>query len=168
VPVIYYIHMEKESRKPTLLSWKTLEHVHRPRTKDWYWGLGLTTIAGIVIAILIGNALIGVMIAIIAFTILLYTFHPPITLNIGVTEDGIKINNKLYSFENIHAYDIHDYKEETSLFIILKEGISPLIIIPINKDIVAIDDIHETFQEFIPQEHMQTPLIHRIMHYLNI
>ncbi len=166
--MIYYMYMEKESRKPILFSSKTLEHIHRPRTKDWYWGLGLTTIAGIVIAILISNTLIGLMIVIIAFTIFIYTFHPPITLSISVNEDGIKINTKLYPFENIHAYDIHDYKEETSLFIVLKEGVSPLIIIPINKDIISIDTIHETFQEFIPQEHMQTPLVHRIMHYLNI
>jgi hypothetical protein len=166
--MIYCIHMQKASRKPLLLSWKTLEHVHRPRTKDWYWSLGLVAIAGIIIAILISNALIGLMVAIITFTVLLYTFHPPITLQIGVTEDGIKINNKLYPFENIHAYDIHDYKDETSLFIVLKEGFSPILIIPINQDIIAIDDIHEVFQEFIPQEHMNTPLIHRIMHYLNI
>ena len=44
------------------ISWNVITHVHKERTNDWYWALGLVSVVGAGISLWVGDLLFAIII----------------------------------------------------------------------------------------------------------
>ena len=64
-------------------SWTTLEYNHRPKTNDWYWAVGVTSIAAAIASLLIGNGLLVFLIVAGMTVMILASKAPEITCDVS-------------------------------------------------------------------------------------
>lgn len=101
-----------------LFNWEGTEHDHLEKTTDWYWGLGIVIVTGIIIAILSKNYLFAIILAIGGIMLGLYANDKPHVISIEVSEHGIKFNNDMYTFETIKSFWIYTDVTDTNRIII--------------------------------------------------
>lgn len=86
--------------------WEGREYEHNPKSADWYWALGIIAVAGIVAAILFGNYLLSVLIAIATTTIGLHAAKEPPIHRFRLTESGLLIGEHLHPFEHMRSFSM--------------------------------------------------------------
>jgi hypothetical protein len=82
-----------------MTEWKAREFVQYSRPKSWY--TLLLAIAGILVvySIIVANYLFTIIIVMLAIIINTLTRKEPQLINVAITTKGIKINEKLYTFD---------------------------------------------------------------------
>ena len=93
-----------DDRSEVLLEWDTPEFIPLPRGPLWY------TVAGIVMALLIGYALytesltMAIVFVMLAAVFLLTQNRQPGMLNIRFTEMGVHLGSRYYSYHQINSF----------------------------------------------------------------
>ena len=127
------VHIEEARKKsPGVISWEAPEFIYYEKTPDWYWSLGIITVALLVIAFLGQNFLFGVLVLLSAFTIVLYATKRPRIIRITASADGIVIDTKEFPLEGLKSfwifYRVGGIKE---LSILSEKRLMPHIKIPL-------------------------------------
>ncbi len=134
------------------IHWQAAEYTHHDKTPDWYWWLGILTLGVAVFAMYTENTLFAFLIIIASFTLALYSSRHPDMIDYAATERGIRVKNKLYPYQSLEAFWIHDPNESVSghhtvknehdtgpgtrkLFLESNKPFAPLITIPLSDDI---------------------------------
>lgn len=125
-------------------SWQAPEYTYKEKTSDWYWTVGIITAALVVTAIIFGNTLFGIVIAIGAFSLSLFASRKPNIVSVHISEKGIKIDKTLYPFHTIDSFYLHtEHPTGPKLLLKSKKMVMPLVSVPVNHN------DHETLREFI-------------------
>ncbi|MBX4181620.1 hypothetical protein KW807_02035, partial [Candidatus Parcubacteria bacterium] len=93
--------MNKQSFK---LEWDAHEYEHKERTQDWFWAVGILSVAIAVVSIILGNTIFGILVLISAFSLALFINRPPETLHVVVDEHGITRGKVHYPYETLESY----------------------------------------------------------------
>jgi hypothetical protein len=114
------------------ISWDILTHVHRERTNDWYWALGLVAVVGAGLSIWLGNLLFGVLILLCAGSVGALALRGPREHAIEIGERGIAIDGTLHPYRSIKSFwvDVAD-QESPRLFITTTGVMSPRMSFPL-------------------------------------
>lgn len=144
--------------RATLLEWEGTEYDHNPKSTDWYWSLGIISVAGTVAAILFGNYLLAVLIIIAAGAITLHAAkHPPLH-RFRLVEHGIVIGDDLHPFERMISFSVLEDVEgklPPMLSIKTMSWLSPHLIIPLEG--VDADRVYAYFLQHVDEsEHTHT------------
>ncbi len=144
--------------RATLLEWEGTEYDHNPKSTDWYWSLGIISVAGTVAAILFGNYLLAVLIIIAAGAITLHAAkHPPLH-RFRLVEHGIVIGDDIHPFERMISFSVLEDVEgklPPMLSIKTMSWLSPHLIIPL-EDVDA-DRVYAYFLQHVDEsEHTHT------------
>ena len=83
------------------VSWQVPEFTFHKKSADWFWAVGIITVALVVGAILIKNFLLGFLVAISGFSLLMHGAKRPNIVNFSISNRGIQIGDKIYLFENL-------------------------------------------------------------------
>jgi len=86
------------------LEWSAAEHIHRNRRPDWFWGIGIATVAGIILAALTKNFLLAFLILVSGILLVLFSLEKPKQISIAISEQGIKIDNMMYRFDSLQSF----------------------------------------------------------------
>lgn len=106
------------------------------RGKRWYLIMTILAILLISIAILTANYLFALIIVLFAIIMVLQEMNKPIDLNFAVTETGIIVGNKYYSFSEMEKYwIIYNPPEIKALYFEPKSIIKHRIMIPLGDDV---------------------------------
>lgn len=140
-------------------SWKSPEYRYIEKTKDWYWTVGIISVALIVTTVIFGNVLFGVVIAIGSFTLTMFASRKPDIITVEVSDKGIAVDKTLYPYQTIESFFIdEDHRHGPRLVIKSKKVIVPLIAMPLADqnpdDLRSFLSIHlkeETFEQGIMQ-----------------
>lgn len=148
------------------LSWRAHEYVHVEKTPDWYWALGLIAVAAFVAALLLNNILFAVLILLIALVLGLFAARKPNVVQFSITPRGVRIDNTLYTYQNIKSFAIEELSpDHIPKLIIAPQGIvAPVLVIPIVD--VDPDEVHDLLRMFLPEAEHNEPLSHRVMEWL--
>lgn len=116
-----------------IISWQAPEFIHYEKTSDWYWGLGIITLALLIGAILLGNFLFGILLLIGGFSLSLYGAKKPDTVQFIIDSRGITINKNLYTYDNLNSFWINNLNpEKEELLIESKKTFMPQISIALD------------------------------------
>lgn len=87
------------NKKDIIISWTAPEYQHQEKSGAWYFGL--FSISGLLIlwSILTKNFLFTLIVAMTTVIIYLLNQRGPEMLDIAITPDGVKINDRLYSYD---------------------------------------------------------------------
>jgi hypothetical protein len=153
--------------QPYTVAWQAAEYPFHKKSVDWYWWFALATIGLIALAIYLHNILFAFVIAIGAFSLLLYAIRSPRMLDYEATTRGIKVENKLYSYQTINHFWIKDSGSETAekvLFLESQKKMMPLIVIPLGN--ANIDELRHFLLDFMEEQEILEPLGQRAMEWL--
>ncbi len=147
------------------IRWEAPEHHHFEKSTDWYWALGIITIAGSVTMIIFGNALFGVGIFLAGTVTALVSSRPPRMVQYSVGLRGVRINERLHPYSTLERFFLdEDHPRNVQLLIESKDGLIPLMVIPVPDDIV--EEIEYMLETRLPEEHLEEPLGHRLLEFL--
>lgn len=142
----------------TLLEWRAEEHHFTPKSPRWYiaLALGVTLAAGA--SVFLGNILGAVAIALVGGLIYVLAQHEPDEVRYRLMVDGVAINDRLYQFRNLAAFNIvYQPGEVKTVLLRSQKMLSPLIQMEIGEADPM--KIRETLLEFLPEDlDMQEPV----------
>lgn len=89
-----------------LFAWEGREYEHNPKSADWYWALGIITVACAIASILFSNYLFAIVVIVAAAAIGLHAAKEPPLHNMLITERGLTIGHDLYPFEKMESFSV--------------------------------------------------------------
>lgn len=143
------------------LEWQSPEHQFNRKKSDWYWILGIITLATAVLAFYFNNFLFGVFILIAGGTLGFLSYQDTKTIEIKITLRGVISGRFLHPWSSYRSFWIDD--EHTQGYRLLLRPVNsflPLTIIPIS-DEVDLDEVQDILLEFLDEEFLRESVVHR-------
>ncbi len=147
-----------------IIEWQTVEYELRPKSVDWFWALGIIAIAAAVIVIILQMYLFAIIILISAGLIATYNLRAPEVITCALMPGGIRVNHKLYPFEQIKAFWIRREQDPHELILHIKRPIFPHIHVLLNN---LDPDIAQAYlEDYLPEEAHHMTATEHIADYL--
>ena len=154
--------MEEQVRA---ILFEAYEHAYPPKTSDWFWILGIFTIAIAIASILLSNPLFGILIFVGGLITALLATREPQIISYAITQRGVRIDNTLYPYSTLECFYIEEEGEFGSeLFLRSEKMFMPLIIIPLPED--TQEEIEEMIAQRLPEKHIEKPFAHILLDFL--
>jgi len=98
--------MKKKLEK---IEWVAPEYEFHKKSPDWFWTLGIITLALFLSTILLHSFLFGFLILLAGFSLALYGARRPNIVSFKISTRGIHIGSRIYSYENLKCFWV-DYE----------------------------------------------------------
>jgi len=144
-----------------LISWNAPEHLHKEKRPDWYWSVGIVTLALAAVAIIFGNIITGIFVLVAAVALVLHASHPPRTIYHEVNDRGIIIHDTLYPFLTLDSFWIPHDEFPGKLIVKSRKLFMPYIVIYIDE--VDPEDVRQVMLRYIAETEHHEPLIKHIL-----
>ncbi len=92
---------------PTSIKWEAPEYEFIPKSNNWFWSVGILSLAISVASILFGNILFAILILVEGVAVILYGAKKPKKIVFILNPRGLQIENRLFPFENLGSFWIH-------------------------------------------------------------
>lgn len=146
------------------ITWEAYEHHHTNKGSDWFWILGIITIAVTVTAILLGNMLFGILIFIAGLVTALHGAQKPRIIPFAVTQRGLRIEDTLYPYTTLEAFYIDEEDPSGPQLLSRSEKLfMPLIVMPIPEE--YIDEIEDILASRLPEETLEEPFATKLLEF---
>lgn len=143
-------------------SWQTPEYVYTKRTSDWYWTVGIISGAIVLTSMIFGNYLFGIVLGLGVFTLTLFTLRKPNTINVEITETGIRVDKMLYPYHSLDSFGLdEEHHHGSRLFLKSKKVVMPLITIPLAQE--NANELRDFLTEHIKEENFEQGLMHTLL-----
>ena len=147
------------------ITWEAAEHHHVEKKGDWYWALGIIAVVGATIAIIFGNILFAIVIALGAVVMTIVSLREPAVIPFAITPRGMRIDDRLYPYATLESFCIdEDAPRGPQLLLKSRSMLQPLIIIPLPEE--AVEEIDDMLAERLPEEHIEESLAHHLLEFL--
>jgi hypothetical protein len=146
--------MKKKLEK---IEWEAPEYEFHEKSPDWFWTLGIITLALFLSAVLLHSFLFGFLILLAGFSLALFGARKPNIVSLKVNAQGIHIGNRIYPYENLKCFWV-DYEPPYKKEIIIesKKTFMPHLTIMIgDADPVK---IRNYLLKFLKEEKIEEPL----------
>jgi hypothetical protein len=142
-------------------SWQTPEYVHKEKTTDWYWTVGIISAALVVTCMIFGNFLFAIVLAIGAFCLVLFAARKPRMVDVHIDDKGIVIEKTLYPYSSLSTFGLDDsHHDGPRLFLRSSKPLMPLVTVPIRGR--SIDELREHLSRHLKEEVFEQSLAHTI------
>ncbi|MDP2676536.1 MAG: hypothetical protein Q8O83_02540 [bacterium] len=149
----------------TLFSWQAPEYLYYQKGGGWYAALGGLTLILLVLAYLLNNFLFGVLIIVSSFALALYGARRPKIVIFGITVQGLRIEDRLYPYENIKSFWVNDGPPRPKeMTIIFRKGIMPRLSVPLGN--ADPNEVRNTLIKYIREEQQEEAFADTLGRYL--
>ncbi len=148
-----------DNQKTVLINFSTDEHAHYNRSNDFYWGLGIITLAAVVLAFIFKDGLFGVLILIGAFMYGYSSWKKPNTVGVVITDKDITIGDDLYLITKIESFHVVDLKGEKELVLCVRRNYEPIVSVCVPDEIAL--DVKNALSSMIVEDEKLFPHIGR-------
>ncbi len=93
-------------QRAPFFEWEGFEYEHNPKTADWYWALGILSVAATLAALLFAQYLLAVLIIVAATSIALYATRKPPLHRFGLDDNGLYIGEEFHPFERMTSFSV--------------------------------------------------------------
>ena len=116
-----------------LISWNAPDHIYTEKRPDWYWSVGIITLALAAVAFILGNLITGIFVIVAAVALVLHASRPPQTIAYEINDRGIMANEVFYPFLTLESFWIPHDELPPKLIIKSRKLFMPYIIIYIDE-----------------------------------
>ncbi|HUD02785.1 MAG TPA: hypothetical protein VMR46_02050 [Candidatus Paceibacterota bacterium] len=113
------------------ISWDVVTHVHKERTNDWYWALGLVAFAGAALSLWLGDILFSIIIILGAGSLGVLAARGPREHGVHISDKGIAIDGTLYNYRSIKSFWVDKNPERPRLYLMTQGIVAPHITLPL-------------------------------------
>ena len=153
------------ARPPFKIEWDAHEYEHKERGQDWFWAVGIITVALAIATIIFGNIIFGILIIISAVALSLFANRPPETLHIIIDEQGITRGKIRYLYPSLHSFWIDTEHPHMKIILRSEKLLMPLIIIPLGEEVDP-ERLNRILSKYLTEEFQSLPIVENILEYL--
>jgi hypothetical protein len=146
------------------LSWQTTEYLHKQKTNDWYWIVGIITVSIAILAIILNDLIFGILIIVCSFTLALFASKKPAMIDVVIDDKGITVGSINYPYKNLESFWIETREVNPKIMIKSKKLFMHLIVVFIQN--VEPETVHQALIKHLPEEELTEPLLEKILVYL--
>ena len=150
---------------PFKIEWDANEYEHKERSHDWFWAVGIISVAIAIAAIIFGNIIFAILILLSAFALSLFINRPPNILHIVVNEKGIARDKIFYPYSTLESFWIDTDHPHKKIILRSNKLLMPLIVVPLGDEANA-EEIHEKLSLFLEEEPHTLPFVEGVLEYL--
>ena len=144
-----------------LISWNAPEHHHVEKTPDWYWAVGIITLALAAVAFIFGNFITGIFVLVAAFAMVVHASRAPRIIYHEINDRGIIVHDRLYPFLSLDSFWIaHD---ESPAKILLKSRKTFMPFIEVFIDEVDPEEVRVVMLRYIAETEHREPLVKHLL-----
>ena len=144
------------------IAWQTLEYQSRPRSGDWFWAIGIITVAAAVTAILLKNFLFGILIIIATFTLMLQAARRPRLLHFEINQAAVIAGSIAYPLSSLESFWI-DETNPTDMRLLLKSKNLTAMLATIPLGNTTPQTIRDLLATRLTETELHEPLAQKIM-----
>jgi len=144
-----------------IISWNAPSHFHMEKGQDWYWAVGIVTLAITVVCIIFGNVIPGIFVIVASVALVVHASHPPKLVEYSINDRGITADETLYPFLSLDSFWIPHDEQPAKILLKSRKIFMPLI--SINIEEVDPEVIREVLLKYIAETEHREPLLKKIM-----
>jgi hypothetical protein len=149
-------------QSPRAVTWMAPEHNHTEKGADWFFAFTIIFIAIVLAAILLGNSLFALLMAVAGLTLAISVAKRPMTIPYEITVRGIRINDEFYPYASLISYCIDENDPKgPQLLVRVERKFVPLLVISLPEGYE--DDVDDILREKLPEEHLEEPLFVKVL-----
>jgi hypothetical protein len=143
------------------VSWQTPEYVHRQKSSDWYWVVGIVAGGIAITSIIFGNIIFALLVAVGAFVLCLFASRPPEIITVGINDKGINVADAFYPFRSIKSFSIDEsHHDGVRLIIRSDRPLLPYVTVPFPGDKDAVEELVSILSPKAKQEPFEESPLH--------
>ena len=151
--------MEQSARA---ITWEAPEHHHLEKSSDWFLALAIVVFALVISAVLFGNTLFAILLAVGGIALAISAAKKPSVVPFAVTVRGVMVNDEIYPYSTLTSYHIDEEDPRgPQLLVLTKRHLLPLLILPLPAE--YIDDIEDILKEKLSEDLLEEPLFMKIL-----
>jgi hypothetical protein len=150
----------------SIAEWESYEHSYTEHSNDWYWIVGIISVASCVLAIFFQNYIFGILILVSGATLGIMAWRKPAIVDIRVTPRGIIVGDLQYEFQKFNSFWIEDdHMHGPRILLHPKSSILPLAVIMIG-DEADPEEVKEVLSEYLDLVPLRESALHRLFDYI--
>ena len=156
-------HTYNMPRAP-IFEWEGDDYAFEEKGSDWYWALGIISVAAIIAAILFGNFLLAVVILTGAGALALQAAKRGTHHHFALVDDGLMIDDRLYPYDTMLHFSILEYLDAElppALSIKTRSLLAPHLLVPLSG--VDPDELYEYLLLHMDEGHHETSVVDRLV-----
>ena len=144
-----------------LISWNAPAHIHTEKKPDWYWTVGIITLALAVVAVLFDQIITGIFIVVAATTLVLLSSKPPRILACEINDRGIMVDDTLYPFLSLESFWIPHDEFPHKIILKSRKLFMPFIVLYIDE--VDPEQVREILLSYIAETEHHESFLKKIL-----
>lgn len=97
------------SARPADVTWSASEYVQHHHGATWYLALGVAAVGvGVILYVLTRSVFSAAIIPVLAIIVGVFASRPPRTIQYGLSDSGLSIGSRLYSYGNFKSFSVID------------------------------------------------------------
>ncbi len=144
-----------------LITWNAPEHFHSEKGSDWYWAVGIITVALSAVAFIFGNFITGVFVLVAAVALVLHAAHPPRQVYHEINDRGLMVDKTFYPFLSLESFWIPHDEMPAKMVIKSRKFLMPFIIVYIEE--IDPEEIREVMLRYIAETEHREHFLHRML-----
>ena len=146
------------------VTWEAPEHYHTEKSNDWFWVVGIISIAGAIAAFFFGNFLFAILILVAAASLSLVALRHPRVIPFSVSTRGVGVDDTFYTYSSLDSYFIDEVNYPTpQLLLKTKKFYLPLVVLPLPDE--HLHDIEDILSVRLPEEELEEPFINLLLEF---
>ena len=144
-----------------LISWHAPAHYYVEKKPDWYWVVGILTLAVAVVCFIFLQIIPGIFVIVAAVALVLHASHPPKRVYCEINDRGIIVDKVLYPFLTIDSFWIPHDEFPHKLILRSRKLFMPLIIIYVDE--VDPESVREVLLKYIAETEHHEPFLKHLL-----
>src|SRR3989344_339203 len=144
-----------------LISWNAPAHLYVEKRPDWYWSVGIITLAIAAVFFFFGNVVGVILVIVAAVALVLHASHPPQVVYYEINDRGIVANDILYPFLTLDSFWIPHDEEPAKLIVKSRKLLMPFIVIYIDE--VDPEKVRDIMLTYIAETEHREPILKHLL-----
>ena len=145
----------------SLISWNAPAHFYVDKKLDWYWAVGIVTLALAAVCFIFGEIITGIFVIVAAMALVLHASRPPRRIYCEVNDRGVIIGNTLYPFLSLESFWIPHDELPPKMILKSTKPFMPFIVIYIQE--VDPESVREVMLKYIAETEHHEPFLKHLL-----
>jgi len=149
------------------IRWHAPEYIHRQKSRDWFWAVGIIGFSLTATALIFGNIVPALLVVIAAVTLFLTANREPSIIAMEANDEGIVIGRQFYPYDALESFWVAEGDGGgPRLLLNTKRGMIGIITVPLSE--VEPATLRLFLKNFLPMEQVSEPLSQKILEFFGL
>jgi hypothetical protein len=147
-----------------LIAWNAPTHLYVEKKPDWYWAVGIITLALAAVSFMFGEVITGIFVIVAALALVLHASRPAEIVYHEINDRGIIFDKTLYPFLTLDSFWIPHDEFPPKILLKSHKLLMPLIVLYIDE--IDPEEVREVLLKYIAETEHREPFLKHLLGWL--